>query len=1151
MSPRTLPPSSACLTWRSLRYYWRSNVAAALGVAVAVGVLVGSLLVGHSVKASLRDLAIERLGNATHALTPGPFFPQGLADREALQDAAHACAPAIMVRAAARNVNSEAVVPRVNVYGVNDRFWQIAAGERPQGIDGQNVVVNQRLAQDLGVRERDAIVLTVGRKGSAPADSVFARRDREHTVRGTRVVVAAVVPSLAAGNFTLRSDEPRPRNVYVQLAALQRWLGQNGKANVILAVAAGGQHRLNLALARALDLGDLGLSVHGPDRAGAQAYIKSDRLVHSPATIAAARGMCAEGGPACRFGMASIYLANALTLRKPNRPARQVPYSVVAGADLDDKSAFDAARLIDGSPAPTLGPGEMLLSKWAADDLGANVGDVIEMDYYVAGARGELRTAKRTFKLADVAGPPARGRTTAGSAGFDRRIVPDFGGITDARSMGDWDPPFPIDIKRIRPKDEAYWDDFGPTPKAVVALGAIKDLWLGANDDPAGAWVTTVCVSGFANAEQVRRKLLASVRLAEFGMAFRPVREQALAASRGSTDFGVLFLSMSMFLVAAAAGLVGLLLRLTVERRASQYGILLATGFTPQAAGRMLMREGLALALPGVVIGAALGVGYGWLIVYALRRWWAGAVGEFTFSLHVDVLSVVGGSASGLLIAWLAIRWAARTLHRTPALALLAGWRALAARPTSAGRSRACLVGWVSLGVALALFVLSVDFGVVPTTGAFFGIGAALLVGSLALMGAQLQTRDVGDGGRVPSLWRLALRGASRNWLRSMLTMGLLACASFIIVTVAANRKDLSRLDTRDHESGAGGFDLMARSALPLFHDLGSDRGRRELGFAPEALAAMVGTVVLPFRVKDGDDVSCLNMQRPVTPRVLGVPQELVDRGGFRFTKLLPKGMSPAEKSNPWRMLDRDMPDGGASDAAIPAFADAASAQWILHAGLGHEVVVPGKHGRPVRLRLVGLLANSVFASELLVSERQFLRHLGSDVGYRHFLIETDREGAVTSALRSELGEVGLDVSRTADTLASYARVQNTYLSTFQTLGGLGLLLGAFGTVTVLLRGVAERRGEIAMLACLGFLRRQIICIIVLENGFLLLCGLAIGAGAALVSVLPHLMSVLADVEWLSVAGTLLACVAVGIASCAVAASMAVRGDLVQALRSE
>ncbi len=113
--------------------------------------------------------------------------------------------------------------------------------------------------------------------------------------------------------------------------------------------------------------------------------------------------------------------------------------------------------------------------------------------------------------------------------------------------------------------------------------------------------------------------------------------------------------------------------------------------------------------------------------------------------------------------------------------------------------------------------------------------------------------------------------------------------------------------------------------------------------------------------------------------------------------------------------------------------------------------------------------------------------------------------------------------------LAGYARVQNTYLATFQTLGGLGLLLGTFGIVTVLLRSVVERRSELAMLLALGLRRRQVVAMIVIEHGILLLLGLAVGSSAALVAVVPHAVSALADVNWLSLGGMLSACLIAGL----------------------
>jgi ABC-type antimicrobial peptide transport system permease subunit len=157
----------------------------------------------------------------------------------------------------------------------------------------------------------------------------------------------------------------------------------------------------------------------------------------------------------------------------------------------------------------------------------------------------------------------------------------------------------------------------------------------------------------------------------------------------------------------------------------------------------------------------------------------------------------------------------------------------------------------------------------------------------------------------------------------------------------------------------------------------------------------------------------------------------------------------------------------------------------------------------------------------------------------------------VAGALREGLGGMGFDVRRTADVLAGYARVQNTYLATFQTLGGLGLLLGTFGIVAVLLRSVVERRSELAMLLALGLRRRQVVAMIVIEHGVLLLVGLAIGSSAALVAVVPHVISTLADVNWLSLGGMLAACVLAGLLSCVIAATASVRGELLPALRSE
>src|SRR5207245_214301 len=123
--------------------------------------------------------------------------------------------------------------------------------------------------------------------------------------------------------------------------------------------------------------------------------------------------------------------------------------------------------------------------------------------------------------------------------------------------------------------------------------------------------------------------------------------------------------------------------------------------------------------------------------------------------------------------------------------------------------------------------------------------------------------------------------------------------------------------------------------------------------------------------------------------------------------------------------------------------------------------------------------------------------HFPSRGGYSFFLIETPpgRSPMVQQALQYMFTErFGLYLTRTADRLAAFQAVENTYLSTFQVLGGLGLLLGTCGLAVVLLRNVWERQGELALFRALGYSRRALGWVVLAENGVLVLLGLAVGA---------------------------------------------------------
>jgi ABC-type antimicrobial peptide transport system permease subunit len=291
-----------------------------------------------------------------------------------------------------------------------------------------------------------------------------------------------------------------------------------------------------------------------------------------------------------------------------------------------------------------------------------------------------------------------------------------------------------------------------------------------------------------------------------------------------------------------------------------------------------------------------------------------------------------------------------------------------------------------------------------------------------------------------------------------------------------------------------------------------------------------------------------LNLYQPGRPRLLGAPKSLLERGGFHFASTL--ASTPAEIANPWLLLERTDDDG-----AIPVFGEENSVGWMLKKKLGDVLELPNEQGQPVKLRIAGLFKDSIFQSELVMAEPRFLSLYPAQEGYNFFLIETppsrQAEVEMKTLLEASLAYRGLDVTPSAQRLKQYLAVENTYLSTFQALGGLGLLLGTLGLAVVLLRSVWERRGELALLRALGFRQRALGWLVLAENAFLLGLGLLVGAGAAFVSVAPHVLEGQGRIPWLRLLAVLVVVLVVGLAAGSLAMRATLRAPLVPALRRE
>jgi hypothetical protein len=548
--------------------------------------------------------------------------------------------------------------------------------------------------------------------------------------------------------------------------------------------------------------------------------------------------------------------------------------------------------------------------------------------------------------------------------------------------MDEWDPPFPVDLSRIRPVDEEYWQEHRASPKAFVTLADGQRLWrsrFGAVSSlrlkpPAG-------VSSAALARTLEATLPRAIGPAAGGLALREVREEALAAGDGATDFAALFLSFSFFLLAAALLLVALLEGLAVEARAREVGLLGALGFPVRAVRRRLLAEAGAVSALGVLVGLAGAVGFAAAMLHGLRTWWVGAIGAPVLFLHVRPGTLLLGGGLSMLAVTITLAVAIARASRAPAARLLAGE---VADPVQA-RGRLAIAWWTmvtALAAASVAVAAALRAGERAAPALAFGAGALVLVAGFAALADRWGRRRSWFRRRAFALrgpaWLAAgARNGARNRGRSLLAVALVACATLVLAVVAANRGEAD-VDPLARTSGTGGFALVAESDVPIVADLDRADVREELGLGASGIGgartALAGATVVPFRLLPGEDASCLNLYQPRRPRVLGAPPEMIARGGFTFQALA----KPAAK--PWRLLDEDLGEG-----IVPAFADANSATWILKRGLGDDVVLADESGRPLRLRLVGLLKKSIFQSELLISERAFVRHFPSRGGASYF----------------------------------------------------------------------------------------------------------------------------------------------------------------------
>ena len=192
------------LVKRSLTYHWRVNLTVVAGVAVAVAVLGGALLVGESVRSSLRALALGRLGQTDTVITSPTFFRDALSAELAASpptsDLFDAAVPLIALDGFVTDPATGRRVSGIQVYGVDDRFWRFHKRTTQSAPDRNEMFLGEALVRELNVDIGTALLVRVARPSEVPLGSLHGRRD--DVGRTIRLTVGSILAPSELGEFS-------------------------------------------------------------------------------------------------------------------------------------------------------------------------------------------------------------------------------------------------------------------------------------------------------------------------------------------------------------------------------------------------------------------------------------------------------------------------------------------------------------------------------------------------------------------------------------------------------------------------------------------------------------------------------------------------------------------------------------------------------------------------------------------------------------------------------------------------------------------------------------------------------------------------------------------------------------------------------------
>ena len=1057
------------LTYKNITFFTRYYKLVAVAVLITIAVLVGSLVIGDSVRTTLVKRVTERLGDTeTIIFSRNSFMEEQLLESPLFKDGARGI---LLMNGF---ISHSGKLTPVFVWGVDD-----------MSVSKGSAKINTALLNEMDTKNPDAIVLRLPASGLVPSGSLFVT---ENYTTSMRLSFDGVVDMDNGGNISMKNEQAIPLNIFVNRDELAEVMKTEGKVNLILVNKDVSAEEME----KTWDYSLSGLSVNPKD---GFMEITSDRVFLQEDVVAT----ISENNQ--KPNRIFSYLANSIERKPQSKDGQYTGKNIFSNQDKPNNSSpaniveseasipYSFVTAMDSYKGEVLHKNEIILSDYSANRLSVKAGDSILVTYFTSKDLKTLHTdtvlltVKKIIPLTELS--------------EDKTLSADFPGLSDVERCTDWDSDLPINMDLITDEDERYWEHYKSTPKAIIAYEAVANDWSNSYGNATAIRIESADTHKYAAPD------LSKLRFGMFGIQLIHPRGTGLYAAMNGVDFSGLFLALGFFIIISSILLMIVPLSEMLYRRKDEIALLKALGYTKKRITKMLWRESAPVVLISSTIGVIVGILYTILIMWLLGNVWKGATHTEGFAAYPDIITVIAGLSAGIILS-LFILWRViaknlreKHLNNKKSKISLKGKKMIVIFSSILTITIICFNFLFLHSVTLFVVVGIILFGTAAIWGDYLicrnGVIFTEYINSKKLKGSNVNTKNIRNTHGTFNTKKLIWSTLYANRKQAILSFLTLATGVFIVFSVGLNRKSFA--DSSTIQAGTGGFSLWCESSVPIYHNMATQAGREKLSLT----TLPANTKIQQCLRYSADDASCLNLNKVISPTVLGVDMNSLIESDFHIEQ----NIYSTEGKDAFKHMQI------CADSVYPALVDATVLTWSLSMALGDTLYYENNRGQRIAILLAGTLPNTIFQGNILI-DRQFFSDIWEEItGSEIFLIKTEesQKEEVKTLLSQALNEYGVRVTTTNDRLKQFNTVTDTYLTIFMTLGGLGLLLGIMSFIIVVRKNLSARRKEINLYRTLGFTDYKIEQTLYRENLIVPLYAIATGVISSLAGVSLNFMN--------------------------------------------